>query len=444
MQSEVLIALAVFLITYVLISIRKFRWFNIERPAVALLGAALMILLGVVTPEEAIGAIDLNTLALLLGMMILVASLELCGFFTWISLRIISASKNQFQFLILIMVSTAVLSALILNDTVVLLFTPIIIKTCRLIKANPIPFMVAEAVSANIGSVATPVGNPQNAYIATQSGISFLTFSAALLPVAALSMLVAIAIIWLVFKKDLVQDLPNERKKELDKRWSFLRHEISKPVDRESAKNGISLDKFDRSVWLVLGVLFLVIAGFLLGPVINLPLAIVAFIGGSAVLFLLPLVNSKISARRILKRVDWTLLLFFIGLFIVLKGVEVSGLMADMIDAFQRVSGGALDTIPGLSIFTAILSNLISNVPAVMLLAPYVAAVGSTSLWLALAASSTLAGNATILGAAANVIVAETGEKMGVELSFWKFVKAGLPITIITLFISIVMLQSLP
>lgn len=443
MQADVLIALAVFLLTYALISIRKFRWFNIERPAVAMLGAALMILLGVVTPQEAVGAIDLNTLALLLGMMILVASLELCGFFTWVSLRIISASKNQFQFLVLVMVSTAVLSALILNDTVVLLFTPIIIKTCRLIKANPIPFMVAEAVSANIGSVATPVGNPQNAYIATQSGISFLTFSAALLPVAALSLLVAIGIIWLAFRKDLAQELPTERKRELDKRFSFLRHEISRPIDRDSARNGISGERMDRAVWLVLGALVLVFAGFLLGPLIQLPLAIVAFCGGAVVLFLLPLANRKVTARRILRRVDWTLLLFFIGLFIVLKGVEVSGLMADMVDAFQSVSGGALNTIPGLSVFCAILSNLISNVPAVMLLAPFVAAAGSTTLWLALAASSTLAGNATILGAAANVIVAETGEKMGVDLPFWRFVKAGLPITIVTLLVSMLILQLL-
>ena len=441
MQATLLIALAVFLLTYVLISIRKFRWFNIERPAVAMLGAALMILLGVVTPQDALEAIDLNTLALLLGMMILVASLELCGFFTWVSLKIIAASKNQFQLLVLFMVSTAVLSALILNDTVVLLFTPVIIRTCRMIKANPIPYLVAEAVSANIGSVATPVGNPQNAFIATSSGIDFLTFSAALVPVAVLSMLVAIALIWLVFRKDLVDELPTARKKELDSRWSFLGHEISKPIDRDSARNGISLDRFDRSVWLVLGILFLVFVGFLIGPTVGLSLAIVAFIGGSVAMFLVPLVNRKINARRILKRVDWTLLLFFIGLFIVLKGVAVSGLMADMVDAFQTASGGALNTIPGLSVFTAILSNLISNVPAVMLLAPFVAAAGSTSLWLALAASSTLAGNATILGAAANVIVAETGEKMGVELSFWKFVKAGLPIAIITLFISIVMLQ---
>jgi Na+/H+ antiporter NhaD/arsenite permease-like protein len=139
--------------------------------------------------------------------------------------------------------------------------------------------------------------------------------------------------------------------------------------------------------------------------------------------------------------VDWTLLLFFVGLFVVLKGVDVSGLMTEMVGLFQNSSGGSLGTVWGLSIFCAILSNLISNVPAVMLLAPFVTSIGSTTLWLTLAASSTLAGNATILGAAANVIVAETGERMDVHISFWRFLKAGLPVTVVTLTISIIILQ---
>jgi Na+/H+ antiporter NhaD/arsenite permease-like protein len=149
------------------------------------------------------------------------------------------------------------------------------------------------------------------------------------------------------------------------------------------------------------------------------------------------------KVRSILKGLDWTLLLFFVGLFVVLKGVDVSGLMSGMIDLFQEGSGGSLGTVWGLSAFSAILSNLISNVPAVMLLAPFVSSIGSSTIWLTLAASSTLAGNATILGAAANVIVAETGERMDVQISFWKFIKIGLPITLITLVVSTLMLSLL-
>lgn len=201
-MGTLLIALAIFLVTYALISIRRFPKVKIDRPAAALVGAALMIVLGVVEPEKAIGAIHLDIIILLVGMMILVAGLELCGFFEWVSLRMIKYSKDQFTFLVLTMVVTGSLSALVLNDTIVLLFTPIIIRTCRLLKSNPVPYLVAEALAANIGSVATVVGNPQNAFIATKAGISFVDFSARLVPVSIVCMLVAIAMMYLFYRKD--------------------------------------------------------------------------------------------------------------------------------------------------------------------------------------------------------------------------------------------------
>jgi Na+/H+ antiporter NhaD/arsenite permease-like protein len=444
MQTEILLAAIVFIVTYVLISVRRFKRFAIERYVAALLGAALMIVLGVVTPQDALAAVDLSIIALLLGMMLLVASLEVCGFFTWVSVKIITTAKNQFQFLILVMVSTAVLSALILNDTVVLLFTPIIIRSCRLIRADPIPFMVAEAISANIGSVATEVGNPQNAYIATVSGIPFAEFSLRLIPVTVASMLIAIVIVWFVFRNDLRETaLESHRAEAVAKRWRVLRNQVSKAIDCEEGKDCAGVEKMNRSVFVVLAVLVLVFIGFVLSPQTGLPLALVAFAGGAFVLVLLPLANRKVGAKNILTGVDWTLLLFFGGLFVVLKGVETSGLMNDMVQAFVSLGGGGLGSIGGLSAFTAILSNLISNVPAVLLLSPFVTALGGTVLWLALAASSTLAGNATILGAAANVIVVESGNKMGVEVSLWKFMKAGLPITIVTLVVSVFLLEVL-
>ncbi|HEY3419426.1 MAG TPA: anion transporter [Methanomassiliicoccales archaeon] len=435
MQTVMLLALAIFLVTYILISVRRFGKLNLERPVVALFGASLMVVSGVVTADQAFASIQLDILGLLLGMMIIVVSLELCGFFTWVSVRMIRASKNQFQFLVLVMVVTALLSALILNDTVVLLFTPIVIRACRLIKANPIPFLVAEAVSANIGSVATPVGNPQNAFIVTQSHITFAEFTGKLLPVTLMCLIIAIVLIWVVFRKDLRDGC--------ERNGRYWLCERSKPIDAEKAVMEIAPSSVHRSVYLVLGALVLVFIGFVLSPYINLPLAMVAFIGGAAVLMFLPFFNRSIQPVEVLRKVDWTLILFFVGLFVVLKGVETSGLLAEMMGTFQASSGSGLTSIPGLTGFCAILSNLISNVPAVMLLSPFVASVGSNNLWLALVTSSTLAGNATILGAAANVIVVETGNKMGVEVSFWQFMKAGLPITIITLLLSVVMLGML-
>jgi Na+/H+ antiporter NhaD/arsenite permease-like protein len=432
MQTVMLLALVIFLVTYILISVRRIGKLNLERPVVALFGAALMVVTGVVAADQAFASIQLDILGLLLGMMIIVVSLELCGFFTWVSVKMIRASKNQFQFLVLVMLVTALLSALILNDTVVLLFTPIVIKACRLIKANPIPFLVAEAISANIGSVATPVGNPQNAFIATQSHITFAEFTTKLLPVTLLCLVVAMVLVWLVFRKDLTDGC--------ERNGRYWLCERSRPIDAEKAIEEIAPGKVHRSVYLVLGVLVLVFVGFVLSPYINLPLAMVAFIGGAFVLMFLPFLNRSVHSIEVLRKVDWTLIMFFVGLFVVLKGVETSGLLAEMMTAFQASSGSGLSSIPGLTGFCAILSNLISNVPAVMLLSPFVASVGDNNLWLALVTSSTLAGNATILGAAANVIVVETGNKMGVEVSLWQFMKAGLPITIITLLLSVFML----
>jgi Na+/H+ antiporter NhaD/arsenite permease-like protein len=431
MESAALLALLIFVPTYVLISVRNLKFVVLERYAVVLFGAAMMILLGVVSATDALDAIDLNTIALLLGMMLIVVGLELCGFFDWVAVQIVKRSQTRFKLLAIEMTVTAVLSALILNDTVVLLFTPIVVKTCVAIKSNPVPYLVGEACAANIGSVATPVGNPQNAYIAVQSGISFNTFFTGLAPIALISLVIAIAIIYLVFGKDFTDGGS-------DRRFGLKN---GKAIDCEEALKKLCNKKVDRAVYLVLAVLALVFIGFVLSDDLGLPLALIAFIGGASVLFLLPLMKKDATAGTMVRKVDWTLLLFFIGLFVVLKGVSVSGLLDDMMNAFQNATGDGMDDIAGLSLFAALLSNLISNVPAVMLLAPFVSNISSTNLWLALASSSTLAGNATILGAAANVIVVEKASAEGVEISLKDFVKAGLPITFITLFISILILS---
>ncbi len=432
------IAFAVFLATYALISIRRFPKVKVDRPAAALIGAALMIVLGVVAPGDAISAINLDIVLLLVGMRILVAGLELCGFFEWVSLRMIRYSKDQFTFLVLTMVVTGTLSALVLNDTIVLLFTPIIIRTCRLLKSNPVPFLVAEAMAANIGSVATAVGNPQNAYIATKAGISFVDFSARLLPVAAVCMLVAIAILYLVYRKEINKGSAQEfRRKILNDGWAVFQEEIVK--GDAAAKSGLAKMRENK---VGLYTLLLITAGtfvaFIASHVIEAPIAIVAFIGGVVALFVIPLV-SKVRAKDMLGGVDWSIILFFVGLFIVLRGVRDSGLLTELKDFFPGFEDGGVPRIEWLTALSALLSNLVSNVPAVMLLSELIP-VSETDLWLALASSSTLAGNATILGAAANVIVAEKAEGMGVEVDFWRFTLVGFPIAMATLFVSTLML----
>ncbi len=408
-------ATAVFLLTYVLISLRTVRRFPIERPAVAMLGGALMLLLGVLSPLEAVLAINLDVILLLIGMMVLVSGLEGCGFFDLVSSRIAARAKSQLSFLTWLMIATATLSALVLNDAIALLVTPVVIRSARSLKVNPVPYLVAVAIAANVGSVATEVGNPQNAFIAIRSGIPFLTFTAYLLPVTIVCLAIAIAGVRLAFRRDLAAPIAGA---------------VAGPI--------VPLQR--RGLTLTFGVAVVVAAAFLASPHPDwLPL--IALIGGSVVLFFLPFV-STVTARSLIAKVDWGIILFFVGLFLLLAGVRASGLSAAIQGAFTSALGGQAGGLAWLVGLSSLLSNLISNVPAVLLLAEVVPQ-GSTQLWLALAASSTLAGNATILGAACNVIVVQVASREGVSVTMKDFVKAGLPVTAATLIVSTVLIALL-
>jgi Na+/H+ antiporter NhaD/arsenite permease-like protein len=373
--------------------------------------------------------------------MLLVAGLELCGFFEWVSLRMIKYSKNQFRFLVLTMVVTGFLSALVLNDTVVLLFTPIIIRTCRLLKSNPVPFLVAEAISANIGSVATAVGNPQNAFIATRAGISFVDFSIRLVPVSIVCLAVAIVMLYVFYRKDIEKGSAHEfRKKILDQGWKAFEEELVKG-DTMTTSGIRKLKERRIGLYALTLITAATFVAFVASHVIAAPIALIAFLAGIAALFVLPLLTD-VKAKDMLAGVDWSIILFFVGLFIVLQGVRDSGLLADIGNAFPGFQDGETPSVGWLTALSAFLSNLVSNVPAVLLLAELIP-VSDPNLWIALASSSTLAGNATILGAAANVIVAEKSEGMGVEVNFWKFTLVGFPIAMVTLFVSTLMLMFL-
>ncbi len=422
MQTVTWLALLVFLFTYALISVRRVRSVSIDRPAAALFGALLMIVLGVLSAEEVIEAIDLDIIGLLLGMMIIVSCLEITGLFDKVSALLVARCRDRFTFLWVTMGITALLSALILNDTVVLMFTPIIIKVARYMDANPVPFLVGEALAANIGSVATGVGNPQNAYILIQSGISFSDFALALTPLALASLAVAVALTALVFRRDIFEA-------------GF------RPVPVRCPLSPASKTRVEGPFIMVMAVLVTVFIGFLASPWLGAPISLIAFLGGAFLLLALPLIKRDTGTTPILRGVDWTLVLFFVGLFILLKGVETSGLMDLMLNYFEGMGAGVAG-VAGLTLISSVLSNLISNVPAVMLLSPAIP-LGQDPLWLTLAASSTLAGNATILGAAANVIVVEKGLGMGVEVRLWDFVRAGLPVTLVTLLISVLFLGAL-
>jgi Na+/H+ antiporter NhaD/arsenite permease-like protein len=380
-----------------------------------MLGGALMLLLGVLTPTDAILAVNLDVILLLVGMMVLVSGLDACGFFDLVSSRIAARAKSQASFLVWLMVSTAALSALVLNDTIALLVTPVVVRSARALRVNPVPYLVAVAISANVGSVATEVGNPQNAFIAIRSGIPFVTFTSYLLPVMVACLAVSVGLVWLAFRKDLAA-----------------------PLNPTAAVANPPLQR--SGLVFTLGVTIAVSVAFFVSPT-PAWLPLVALAGGSFVLFFVPLLSTA-TPRALVSKVDWSIILFFIGLFIVLQGVRVSGLSAAIQDGFTWAFGGRSGGLPWLVGLSALLSNLMSNVPAVLLLAEVVPQA-STRLWLALAASSTLAGNATILGAACNVIVVQVASRDGVNVSMRDFIKAGLPVTAVTLVLSTVILALL-
>lgn len=404
---------AIFVATYVLISARRVGLLKIDRPGAAMLGAALMIAFGVVGPLEAIEAINLDVLVLLLGMMILVAGLEVCGFFDAISVVIARRARTQADLLWTLMVAAAILSAFVLNDTIALLMTPIVVRACRTMGLDPVPFLVGEGIAVNVGSVATEVGNPQNAYIGIQSGIPFLDYAVAMTPITAGCLAVSIALVWLAFRK-----------------------RIAGPITKRPSNSTVV-----RVHRLGLAFTLVIVLGAVLAFFASVPawLPAIALVGGGIVLFGLPIVHRGASARTLLSKVDWSILLFFIGLFVVIAGVERSGVRESIQNAFTFAAGGNAGGVWWLAGLSAILSNLVSNVPAVLLLAQVVQAApmaNQRTLWLTLAASSTLAGNATILGAAANVIVVQAASRQGVEVSMRDWVRAGLPVTIATLLLA--------
>jgi Na+/H+ antiporter NhaD/arsenite permease-like protein len=336
----VITALIIFIITYVFIGLRQIPRVHVDRPAGALVGAVLMISFGVLTLDQAFAAIDMHTLLLLLGMMIITVYLRAAGFFELMADKILLLSKTPLQLLIFVALSSGLLSALFVNDTLCLLYTPIILEVTLQLGRNPMPYLLALATSSNIGSVMTVTGNPQNMLIGIYSKIPYLSFLGVLFPVALAGLAVSVLVIWLVYKKEMKSDAFSSR-----------------PVTPEYRVRKTLLVKA-----------LLVCAAVLVSFSLGYPYSLVAAAGAVALLLI-----GGVSTERILEGVDWTLLLFFSGLFVVMHGVEASGLAAAVIERTGDLASlPPLGRIAGLSVVSLILSNLVSNVPAVMLLKPLV------------------------------------------------------------------------
>ncbi len=381
---------------------------RMNRATIALVGATAVVVLGGISPEAAKGAVDLDTLFLLFGMMVINANLRLAGAIDLLAARMLRAGHSPRQLTGVIVVAAGVLSALLLNDTVVLVFTPLVLEVALAAGLPPVPLLVALGTAANVGSAATLIGNPQNMLVGVSSGISFTRFTAVLGPPALAGLVVTWAIVLLVYRRQLggqpirIEPPPAAR--------------VHRPLLRKS-----------------LFALGLLLAALLLGA----PPALAAM--GSASLLL---VTRRLKPERVFREVDWALLVFFAGLFVVTAAVEEVGRAHG---AFDRLGAEAGAGLGGLIVAAAGLSNVVSNVPAVLLLRPLVAVMDDPErAWLALALATTFAGNLTLLGSVANLIVAESAARRGIRLSFGEFLRAGVPITVLTLALGWAWLAALP
>jgi Na+/H+ antiporter NhaD/arsenite permease-like protein len=390
-----LTAALVFAATYVVVALGRTPGLRLDRTGAAVVGAAFMVALRVITPEQAYQAVDLATLVLLFGMMILVGHLRLSGFFRWSGVFIARRARTPRQLLAGVVATAGVLSALFVNDTVCLALTPLVLEVARTLGVRPTPYLLALATASNIGSVATLTGNPQNMLIGVASHIPYGTFSARLLPVAAAGLLIDFAVIALVYRR-------------------HLGGRFAQPPHPRVKVHGFLMAKGLAAAAAMLGFFF---AGA--------NLSMVALTAGAALL-----VTRRVKSEKVFREVNWNLLTLFAGLFVVVAAAQASGLSAR---AFALLHAREAHTPLAFTSIAAVLSNLVSNVPAVMLFVPLVPQMPDPErAWLLLAMASTLAGNLTLLGSIANLIVAE-GARRSAPLTFVEYLKVGVPVTLLTL-----------
>jgi len=383
-----LTAVVIFLLTYLVLAVGRLPGLRVDRTGAAIIGAALMIATNSLSIQQAYAAVDYNTIILLFGMMIVIANLRLSGFFTLVSAWVVEHTRRPIVLLSAIVFVSGFFSAFFVNDTMCLVLTPLVLDiTCRL-RRNPVPYLLAVAMASNIGSVATITGNPQNMMIGSFSGIGYRAFAAALAPIAAAGLLALIALLAFIYRRE-------------------FRAETAMPIGHHQ----VAVDRLQ--LWKSLLVSAAMIACFFAGW----PVAEVALAAGA-----LLLITRRVGPETIYREIDWPLLVMFVGLFVVVAGVERTSLSADLLAAAARLR---MERTAVLSACAAVLSNIVSNVPAVLLFKPLVAHLPDPRhAWLTLAMSSTLAGNLTVLGSVANLIVVERARREA-HISFWEYAKVG-------------------
>lgn len=401
------LTVVIFVVTYLGIAFGRIPGLQIDRTGIAIFGAIALMVAGALTVQQATTTIDYSTLLLLFGLMILSAQLRVAGFYRLVAKYVLTYAHRPLTLLIGITVSSALLSSVFANDIVCLAFTPVLCEVAQTSKRNPLPYLIALATSSNIGSVATLIGNPQNMFIGQVSNLEFGRYLLVMMPVTLLGIAANVGVVRL-FWRDEFKTSPEAGA------ITQLPHELE------------ALKPDYRSIKKTLIITGLLLLAFLAGW----PRELCAL---AAAALLLP--SRRNPAEKLFALVDWNLMMLFIALFVIVGALQERGLMAQALAGLSS-RGFSLDQPVIFVSLCTILSNLVSNVPAVLLIQDI--PQQSQTLWYLLAMASTLAGNLTLLGSIANLIVAEKAAGYGVRMKFGDYVKIGLPLTLTTLIIGTV------
>ena len=402
------VTLAIFTGAYVALGLGRVPGLRVDRTGVAIIGAAAMVVTGSLTWDDAVLSVDAHTLVLLFGMMIVAAYLRLSGFFSLVTLWAIRRARTPRGLLAAIVGAAGVLSALFVNDVVCLVLAPLVLAITRRLGLPPVPYLIALATAANVGSVATLTGNPQNMLVGSFSSVSYRAFLVRQAPVALVGLVAVYAVVWLVYRRALPAEIMEGAPP--------ARHAVHYPLMIKTL--------------LAVGVM---LVAFLAG----VPIALVAIAGAAY-----SLLTRRVKPDKVYREVNWGLLVLFVGLFVLTGALERSGFVEELAAGAGRLG---LHRPAMLTLVAAVVSNLVSNVPAVLLFKPIIPTLGEPDrAWLILAMATTLAGNLTLLGSVANLIVAEAAREGRVEIGFVEYSRVGVPLTVLTLAVGWLVLILVP
>lgn len=417
MELNVALTAAIFVVTYALIATDR-----MDKTIAALLGGTIVVILGIIHQEEAFGAIDLNVIFLLAGMMILAAILRRTGFFQWLAIRSVKfAGGEPYRILVVLSVVSAVLSAFLDNVTTMVLLAPVTLYISTVMRVSPLPFLISEILASNIGGTATLIGDPPNILIGSASGLGFLEFLVNLGPIALAILLVFLVMTRFLFGRDLA-----------------IHEDVRDAVLGLDEREVLTDPGLLRLSLLVIGATLI---GFLLATPLGLEPGAIALLGAAVLLLL-----SRVEVEEVLREIEWPTIFFFVGLFMLVEAVVHVGI----IDAFAMTlidltGGDETVTVIGFLWLSAIASGIVDNIPYTATMIPVVNQVGQSGLpieplWWALALGACLGGNATIVGASANVVVANMAARAGHPITFRAFLPYGVLVAVVSVVMSTVYL----